>query len=46
MAEEPLGDVVIVPTGPFEKPAAPLAGPTVELVFHPPIGIGGGILAV
>ena len=46
MAEESLGDVVIVPSAPFQKPAAAEAGPAVELVFHPPISIGGSIFRV
>lgn len=46
MAQESLGDAVIVPADPFEKPAAPRAGPTVEPVCPTPISVGGNVLVV
>jgi hypothetical protein len=46
MAKESLGSVEIVPADPFEKPAAPLAGPTVQPICRTPVGIGRGVLAM
>ena len=46
MAKESLGSVETVPTDPFEKPAAPRAGPAIEPVCRSPVGIGRGVLAM
>jgi hypothetical protein len=46
MAQETGSDTVIVPTHPFEKPAAARAGPAVEPVCPTPTGVGGNVIIV